>query len=117
VERRRITDWGPALRAASAATIEGVVEAFLMEVRSGLEGASPNAAELRRDAPSVAAIAGRRLVDLQLSPTRRQELANALIAQARSMGAHLNPSAGGDAQAVFTAIADQLRAAAGVSEP
>ncbi|HET7506002.1 MAG TPA: DUF4157 domain-containing protein [Kofleriaceae bacterium] len=114
--RRRITDWGPALHAASASAIEGVFEAFLFEVRAGLEGASPHADEIRRDAPGVAAIAGQRLAGLSISEARRRELAGRLIAQARSLGAHLNPSAGPGDRAVFTAIADQVRATAGVTE-
>jgi hypothetical protein len=116
-QRRRVSDWGPSLRAASAETIEGVFEAFLMEVRSGLEGASTHATEIRTGAPDVAAIAGQRLHDLRLTADRRQELANVLIGQARSTGAHLNPAAGTNDAAVFTAIADRVRDAAGLSAP
>jgi len=39
-----------------------------------------------------------------------------LIAQARSTRAHLNPGTGSDDAAVFTAIADRLRDAAGISD-
>jgi hypothetical protein len=114
--RRRVSDWGPSLRAASAETIEGVFEAFLMEVRAGLEGGSSHAAEIRTGAPDVAEIAGRRMHALRITAARRQELGGMLMAQARSTGAHLNPSAVSDDAAVFTAIADRLRDAAGVSD-
>ena len=115
-KRRRVSDWGPSLRAASAESIEGVFEAFVMEVRAGLEGGSAHAAEIRSGAPDVAEIAGRRLRALRLTAARRQELGGMLIAQARSTGTHLNPGTGTDDAAVFTAIADRLRDAAGVSD-
>ena len=112
--RRRVSDWGPSLRSASAETIEGVFEAFLMEVRAGLESAS-HAAEIRTGAPDVGEIAGQRLHALRITAARRQELAGMLAAQARSTGTHLNPGTGSADAAVFTAIADRLNAAAGVS--
>jgi hypothetical protein len=114
--RRRISDWGPSLRTATDATIEGVFEAFLSEVRSSLEGGSPNAAEIRREAPDVAEIAGERLARLRITAARRQELGTMLVAQARSMSTHLNPGAVADDRAAFTAIGDRLRDAAGITE-
>lgn len=113
--RRRISDWGLSLSNATDATIEGIFEAFLSEVRSSLEGSSPNAAEIRREAPDVAEIAGRQLAMLQISVARRQELGTMLVAQARSMSTHLNPGTSADDRAVFTAIGDRLRDTAGIN--
>lgn len=117
-KRPRISDWGPSLRTAAADSIEGVFEAFLFEVRAGLEGASPQAAEIVRDAPDMAAIAGQRLARLRrLTTARRRELIDMLGAQARSVGTHLNPNATPGAAAVFALIDTRLQVAAGLTGP
>jgi hypothetical protein len=122
-QRRRVSDWGPSLQAATAETIEAVFEAFLLEVRAGLEGASPKATEIRHDSAAVATLAGTRLAGLRLSADRKQELGSRLLAQARSVGSHLNamevagkPAASADNHAAFTTIGDSLRDAAKITE-
>ena len=112
--RRRASDWSPSLRAASEASLEGVWEAFLHELRAGLEGASAHADELRTEAPAVAEAAGARLASLRVSTARRRELGAQLQAMARSFGAHLNPAAGGGDAALFQDLATRLGTAAGL---